>query len=64
MTPSGSNQAEQRKKKYLDWRSGILTASGMWSILQIAGTTPNMGAELERREEGRWYIGERRGELF
>jgi hypothetical protein len=36
----------------------------MWNILELAGTTPNMGPELERREEERWRIGERRGELF
>jgi hypothetical protein len=33
MTPSGSSPAEQRKKKYLDWKSGSLTVSRMWSIL-------------------------------
>jgi hypothetical protein len=31
----------------------------MWSILQLAGTTPNVGAEPERRKEERWRIGER-----
>jgi hypothetical protein len=64
MTPSGSSPVEQWKKKCLDWKSGSLTVFGMWSILELAGTTPNMGAEPKIREEERWRIGERRGESF
>jgi hypothetical protein len=33
MTPSGSNPAEQQKKKYLDWKSGSLAMPSIWSIL-------------------------------
>jgi hypothetical protein len=34
--------------------TGSTMASGMWSFLQLAGTTLNMGAKPGRREEERW----------
>jgi hypothetical protein len=40
---------KQRKKKNLDQKSTSATMSGGWSFLQLAGTTPNMGAKPERR---------------
>jgi hypothetical protein len=49
MNHSGSSPLEQWKKKCLDWKSGSLIAFDMWSILQLVGTTPNVGVEPERR---------------
>jgi hypothetical protein len=46
----GSGLAEQRKKVDLDWKSGSMTASGMRGFLQLADTTPNVGAKSGRRE--------------
>jgi hypothetical protein len=64
MTPSGSSPPVQRNKKYLDWRIRQPYGVRYEENPLTRWHDSKQGRCARGKEEERWCIGERRGELF